>query len=260
MTERAKTEGTLAAHDLAHVVQSLYENRRTGLLELTRDGVSRTLTFDQGRIVFAASSNPDDRMGVMLLRRGRLTLGEFAAASTEVSPGRRLGTVLVAMGILEPSELSDVISDHTREIACDAFLWEEGRYRFQEGPITPEVVKLGVRTPDLILGGLGRVETWSRIDGALGGVDALYARVAGAQHVVADLTLSPELRAVLAGLDPPQTVGDLCGASSLADIDVCRALWAFRVLGIARPLDAPDPRPDAPAADDDGLDMILSSE
>jgi hypothetical protein len=255
-----KREGTLAEHDLAQIVQWLYEKRQTGVLALTRGDLSKSLTIHEGRIVFAASSNPDERLGELLLRRGRLTLREYADASDEIGPGRRLGTVLVAMGVLEPSELADVISDHTREIVYSAFLWEEGHYSLQDGPAVAEVIKLGVRTPDLIMGGIGRIETWSRIDGALGGVDALYALAPGAERVTADMTLSPETRGILARLVGPQSVGDICDGSPLPDIDVCRALWAFRVLGVLRRLDVMERQGRPAALDDDGLGMILSGE
>jgi uncharacterized protein DUF4388 len=256
-----KPEGTLAEHDLAHIVQWLYEKRRTGVLALTSGDLKKSLTVQEGRIVFAASSNPDERLGEMLLQRGRLTLRQFADASAAIGPGRRLGTVLVAMGVLEPSELADVISDHTREIACSAFLWDEGHFSLQDGPSTTEVIKLNVRTPDLIMGGIGRIETWSRIDGALGGVDALYARAPGAERVIPDMTLSPEIRGILASLDQPRSVRDICDASPLPDVDVCRTLWAFQVLGVARQLDALEPqRTPSDALEDDGLGMILSGE
>jgi hypothetical protein len=250
-----KPEGTLAEHDLAGLVQWLHENRRTGLLSLTSGDAVKTLTFQDGRIVFAASTNPDDRLGEMLLRRGRLTLRQFADASAAIEPGRRLGTVLVGMGVLEPSELADVISDHTREIVYAAFQWDAGHYAFEDGPPAAEVLKLNVRTPDLILGGIGCIEAWSRIDGALGGVDALYGVASIAPRVLSDMTLSPEIRGVAASLDVPRVVGEICDLSPLPDIDVCRALWAFKVLGVARQIDTALPMD---GIDDDGLGMILS--
>jgi hypothetical protein len=228
---------------------------------LTSGDVAKTLTLQDGRIVFAASTNPDDRLGEMLLRRGRLTLREFADASAAIEPWRRLGSVLVGMGVLEPSELADVISDHTREIVYSAFVWDEGHYSFKDGPPPTEVLKINVRTPDLILGGIGRIETWSRIDGALGGVDALYCRAKGADLVLPGMSLSAEIRAIAASLDTPQVVGEICNRSSLPDIDVCRALWAFRVLGVARQVDvAPLLHDGDGSIDDDGLGMVLSGE
>jgi hypothetical protein len=253
-----KPDGTLAEHDLARLVQWLHEKRRTGVLTLTSGDVAKTLTFQDGRIVFAASTNPDDRLGEMLLRRGRLTLRQFADASAAIEPGRRLGTVLVGMGVLEPTELADVISDHTREIAYSAFAWDEGHYSFKDTPPAAEVLKLKARTPDLILGGISGIEAWSRIDRALGGVDTLYG--SGAPQVLSDMSLSPEIRGVAAGLEVPRAVGEICDRSPLPDIDVCRALWAFRVLGVVRRIAATPAPFNASGLDDDGLGMILTGE
>ena len=173
------------------------------------------------------------------------------------SPGRRLGTVLVGMGVLEPSELGDVISDHTREIVYSAFVWNEGRYTFQEGPPAAEVLKMNVRTPNLILGGIGRIESWSRIDAALGGVDALYCRAQSAGRVLPDLMVSPEIRRWRPAWTPRSGSETSATARALPDIDVCRALWAFRVLGVARQVDVAPPSHDA-GIDDDGLGMVWS--
>jgi len=255
-----KPDGTLAEHDLARLVQWLHENRRTGVLTLTSGALAKTLTFQDGRIVFAASTNPNDRLGTMLLRRGRLTLRQFADASAAVEPGRRLGTVLVGMGVLEPTELADVISDHTREIVYRAFEWDEGHYSFKDALPAAEVLKLKVRTPDLILGGLSGIEAWSRIDRALGGVDSMYGAVSGAPQVLSDMSLSPEIRGVAAGLEMPRTVGEICDRSPLPDIDVCRALWAFRVLGVVRRLAATPAPFSVTGLDDDGLGLVLSGE
>jgi len=63
-------------------------------------------------------------------------------------------------------------------------------------------------------------------------------------------------------LAAPRTVGEICAASTLPDFEVCRAIWAFRVLGILRSTDAAK-RAAAPAAvfslEDDGLGDVLSA-
>ena len=87
----------------------------------------------EGRLVFASSSSPDDRLGELLLRRGRITLRQFADAGRAVGPGKRLGTVLVEQGVLTPKDLVKTVVDHTQEIIYGAFQWTEGQYRLQEG-------------------------------------------------------------------------------------------------------------------------------
>ena len=64
------------------------------------------------------------------------------------------------------------------------------------------------------------------------------------------MTLAPEKLALLTYLTHPRTVEQICDASSLPDFEVCRMLWAYRVVGVVRRLTATG----APAApEDDGL-------
>ena len=51
-----KSNGSLAEHDFPSLVQDFYEQRRTGVLTLTHAGVGRSVTIQEGRLVFASSS------------------------------------------------------------------------------------------------------------------------------------------------------------------------------------------------------------
>ncbi len=253
----AARAGTLATHDLADLVQELHQQRWTGRVELTRRGTQRRLQVQAGRLVFANSTDPDDRLGELLLRRGRLSLVQFRDASARVAPGRRLGTVLVEQGVLAPKELVRAVVEHAQEIIYAAFQWTDGQYSLVEGAAAAEDITLHLSTPDLILEGLRRVESWSRIERALGGADALYARTDEWEGVAGQMALSFEKLELLTGLHQPQTVVRLCSDSSLPDIDVCRTLWAFRVVGAVRRMDTPKPEH---LADDEGLGAVLDED
>lgn len=247
-------EGSLVQRDFADLVQDLAERRWTGVLTLTNGGVGRSVTVQDGRLVFASSSSPDDRLGELLLRRGRISFRQYVDAGKAVVPGKRLGTILVEEGILEPKDLIRGVVDHTQEIIYTAFQWTEGRYRFQEGT-TAETITLNISTPDIIMEGIRRIEAWSRIDRAVGGIAARYDRPQGYETIAAKMDLADEKLRILTRISEERTVEELCVESSLADIDVCRTLWAFRVIGLVRLLDPP--RRTKPEIEDDGLGMVL---
>ncbi|HET7746717.1 MAG TPA: DUF4388 domain-containing protein [Vicinamibacteria bacterium] len=249
-----KTQGSLTERDLATLVQDLFERAWTGVLILSSGGVGRTVTVQDGRMVFASSSSPDDRLGELLLRRGRLTLRQFADASASVGPGRRLGAVLVEQGVLGPKDLVTAVVEHTQEIIYGAFQWTEGQYRLQPGPPPPEAITLKISTPDLIVEGIRRIDSWSRIQRAVGVLTTRYARAQPADEALRTMRIDPQRAAILRGLDEPQTVEAICAGTELPDVDVCRTLWAFRVIGAVRRLDA---APQAAALADDGLGLVL---
>lgn len=232
-----KSNGSLAEHDFPSLVQELHEQRATGVLTLTQAGIGRSVAIQEGRMVFASSSSPDDRMGPLLLRRGRITLRQLTDAARGVTAGKRLGAVLVDQGVLTPKELIAAVVEHTQEILYGAFAWTEGPYRFQEGIPSSESITLRISTPDIVMEGIRRIDSWSRIDHAVGGPDARYERAPGYAEVVRGMRAAPEKLALLRALDHPARVEALCGAAGLPDFEVCRALWSFRVIGLIRRID-----------------------
>ena len=246
-----KTQGSLAEQDFPRLVQALHERQWTGVLTLTHAGAGKSVVVQDGRMVFASSSSRDERLGELMLRRGRITLRQLGEAGKAMVPGKRLGTVLVEQGALAPKDLVRSVVEHTQEIIYAAFLLTDGQYRLEEGGDTKEAIKLNISTPDLILEGVRRIDSWTRIDRAVGGLAARFDRMDDYEPKLRGVTLAPEKLALLTYLTQARTVEQICDASSLPDFEVCRTLWAYRVVGVVRRLTATG----APAApEDDGVE------
>ena len=254
-----KAEGSLAARDLAELVLDLSAQRYSGLLILSNGGVGKSLTIQDGRMVFASSTSPDERLGELLLRRGRISLRQYTAAGAALAPGKRLGAVLVEQGVLSPKDLVKTVVEQVQEIIYGAFQWTEGQYRLNEGATSPEAITLNISTPDIVLEGIRRIEAWSRVSRAVGGPAACYERAIDYEKALSAMNLSFEKLSLLTSLNGARTVEALCEESSLPDFEVCRTLWAFRVIGLVRRLDAAAAKVAAPVMDD-GLDLVLPSE
>lgn len=252
-----KRQGSLAEHDFPRLVQGLHERRWTGVLGLSHAGAKKSVVVQDGRMVFASSSSPDDRLGELMLRRGRITLRQLADAGRALVPGKRLGTVLVEQGAISPKDLVRSVVEHTQEIIYGAFLWTAGEYRLEEGGDTKEAIKLNISTPDLIMEGIRRIDAWSRIDRAVGGLAARYERVAEYESRLRSATLAAEKLALLTDLGQPRSVEQICETSTLPDFEVCRTLWAYRVIGVVR---RPDEVPAEAGADDDDLGIVITEE
>lgn len=229
--------GRLADHEFADLVRDVHGRRWFGLLTLNHTGVETTVRIQEGRLVFASSSNKDDRMGELLLRRGRITLAQYVEAGRGIRKGKRLGTVLVEMGALDAKELVKVVIDHTQEIIYGAFQWTEGSYHLTETTDPAEPIVLRLSTPDIILEGIRRIDRWSRIERAVGALETRYDRVDGYETVLRQMTLSPDKLGLLTGLNEVQDLATICRRSNMPHFDACRTLWSFRVIGVVRRLD-----------------------
>jgi hypothetical protein len=254
-----KLEGSLAGRDFAELVHDLHRECPTGLLTLTHVGVGRSIVVQAGRLVFASSSSPDDRLGELLLRQGQLSLRQYVDAGRAIGPGKRLGAILVEQGVLAPKGLVKAVVEHTQEIIYGAFQWTEGHYRFQPGTTPAEAITLKISTPDLIIEGIRRIQSWSRIARGVGDLSARYERAADYEATLAQMALSFEKLSILTGLNGTQEVETICSESTLPDFEVCRTLWAFRVLGVIRRVDVVEPPPPQ-QGEDEGLGSVLAED
>lgn len=251
-----KAQGSLAEHDFPRVVQALHERGWTGVLGLTHAGITKKVVVQDGRMVFASSSSPDERLGELMLRRGRITLRQLADAGKALVPGKRLGTVLVEHNALSPKDLVRSVVEHTQEIIYGAFQWVEGQYRLEEGGDTKEAIKLNISTPDLIIEGIRRIDSWTRVDRAVGGLNAEYERAPEYESKLRNASIAADKMALLVDLVARKRVEAICETSTLPDFEVCRTLWAYRVLGVIRRLD-PAARAGVVTSEDDGAGFAM---
>src|SRR4051812_23186061 len=65
--------GTLEAFSVADVLSQVLSLTRTGRLILVHDTLRRTISFRDGQVIYASSSDPRERLGKSLLRAGTVT-------------------------------------------------------------------------------------------------------------------------------------------------------------------------------------------
>ena len=86
----------------------------------------KTLFVDQGCVVFVRSSDPNDRLGEMFLRKDLISLEQLEQAVAEIGSGRRLGTILVEHGSIGPQDLVHGVMSQVQGTILSLFPLEEG--------------------------------------------------------------------------------------------------------------------------------------
>ena len=233
--------GRLEGISVPDLMWSLCRGDADGVLRVTRDGMRKTLYLEHGRIVFAASSDPDDRLGELLLRKGWVMLDQLESALRSLGSGKRLGTILVEAGHLSPENLVNGVLTQVREIAMDLFTWEAGEYGFEPGPLpTQEVITLDIGTGELLLQGIRRIRSFTRIRRSVGRPRTVYRLRPGGRDLVEGLSLTSGEEQLLSRLDGgPECIETLCQDVYLSNFEVYQALWALKVLGSIEVEDRP---------------------
>jgi hypothetical protein len=232
--------GEIETSSVPELLRSILQSGETGVLTFRSGDAAKSVYVDHGRVVYATSNNPDDRLGESLLLRGRITARQWVEAGKQIRPGRRLGAILVEMEAIEPEELLPAVEQHVREIVFDLLTWPHGDYEFVIKDVDPgRQVPLSISVENLILEGLRRSRSWSQVLRGIGDISATPAPT-GNTDVLYKLDLSEEEQEVLSHVTGHSTVEQICQVSYLPNFETCRILWAFHILGIIRPGSAAD--------------------
>ncbi len=228
--------GRLEGMSLPDLLWALCKGERTGVLHVETAGTRRTIYFFEGQIVFATSSDPDDRLGERLLREGLISLEQLAEAAKSLTTGKRLGSLLMEAGRLTGEQLVACVLSQVEAIILELFDCEEGEYRFEEGALpTHEVITLEMKTSELLLRGIRTIRSFSRIRNSVGAPHTIYGLAAEGEELLEGLELSAGEELLLEHLaNGEQTVEGLCREVFLSNFEIYQTLWGLKILGVVR--------------------------
>jgi protein-tyrosine phosphatase len=121
--------GTIGDQKLDDVFRLLSLSEKTGRLEVRRAGNSGELIFGAGDVCRAHSSAFVEPLGERLVRSGRISREEVRVAlDRQAGDKRRIGELLMEMGIIDPDDVQTALGDQIIDIAVDLLEWEAGDF------------------------------------------------------------------------------------------------------------------------------------
>jgi tetratricopeptide (TPR) repeat protein len=166
----------LSTTPLAATLRALSAERKSGDLQVRSGKIVKTVFFDHGRIVFAASNMKKDRLGEALVAFGQISAQDFekATALMKGDRRRRFGEALVQAGVLDRKEVGRSVARQVKRIVVSLFEFTEGAASFEERKCTipleymvsvsiHRILYVGIKlmkNRDLILTGLGNLDRW----------------------------------------------------------------------------------------------------
>ncbi len=226
--------GRLEGLALPDLLWALCRSGKTGLIHFKHKDAHKTVYLEDGRIVFAASNKTDDRLGELLLRQGRITLAQLEQSVSQMHDGKRIGTLLVENDALPAEHLVDGVLLQVKRIVLDLFVWEEGEYHFEEGPLpTEELITLNVSTGELLLSGIRSIRSFARIRQSVGTPRTMYRLREDWRDALEGVRLSEGEELLVVRLEQgDESVEGLCREVFLSNFEIYQTLWGLKVLGL----------------------------
>ena len=165
--------GPLSSVPLADVMRRIALDERSGDLQVIFGETIKTVYFDRGFVVLAASNLKSDRLGESLIERGRISRHELALATMLMKTRQqKIGQALVQAGVLAEEEMGRHVALQVNRIVLSLFKVHDGIYSFDERPtIIPVKLMVSLSIYRILLEGIRRMTKGNLILSALPALD-----------------------------------------------------------------------------------------
>jgi hypothetical protein len=224
-------QGDFSALGLPELLDYMHTMAKTGILLVRNGAVTKTLHFKKGLVVFATSNVPEERFGEMLLRSGKISAEQLAAAAGHITRGKRLGKILIEMQAITPKDLWNEVRHQVQEIAYSLLKWDSGSFQFYEGEErTGENITTSLTVPELLLEGLRRVQDPRLFERRFPTKDVIFERVQPAQRPQ-NLHFEEYEKHVFKLVDGERCVQEIMDLSEIGEFETLKTLFIFFTIG-----------------------------
>ena len=233
------------------LLRELYVGRRSGWLRLVRGKERQSIRFRRGHIVNAHTNVLEERLGELMVRRGKLSAADLARATEIVIREKaRLGEVLTRLGLIDASGLEDAVAMHVHEMLVKVFTWTEGSYQFEpeEDDAPVDELTLKVSTGQLILDAVRALADPGLVREALGNMDRVLRPSDDPLLRFQKLSLSPADGFLLSRVDGTTSARQVVEMIPLPAEDTERSLLCLLATGAVEFVTPQHARPSSPGA------------
>ncbi len=143
---------------IAEHLRRIYFNRLTGQLSFRRGPLDKQLLFREGELVSAKTNVPEERLGEILFKLGKISGDTRDKLGHYIEPSRPLGKTLTQKGLTSKRTIDDGLTYQVREIVLSLFPFFDGKIEFQERLVRDEELAVRVNIPYLIEDGVRRMK------------------------------------------------------------------------------------------------------
>jgi predicted transcriptional regulator len=216
--------GNLSHLNIADVFSMINMLQKTGMLIIKASDRAKSVYFMKGEIVFASSNQPEDRLGYLLYKTGKLTKEQWENAEKSMTPDTRFGTVLLKKELISPKNLWWGVKYQIEEIVYSIFAIASGEFFFIEGAIPEEdLVRFSLNTQNMLMEGYRRLDEWKLIKEKIPSDDALVKLSTNLPNI----ELTQNMQAVVKIIKGDMPIAEVIRQSQIGRFNAYKILYAL---------------------------------
>jgi len=232
MEELLSIKGSFETSSIPELLYSLAKNKETCILKCKLLNYEKSIFLKEGKIVFATSNDPDERLGESLLKYGDITVSQYLEASKSIQPGKKLGSILCEMGAINAEHLLEALKRQVMDIIYSIFGWKAGEYELIFSDLENEAVILfELPVEPIIFNGIKQINYWSRISNGLSSVLNVPIKTPECDKLIMNINITEDENHILSLCNGNYDIQSICNMSYLSNLETCKLIWAFKAIG-----------------------------
>jgi curved DNA-binding protein CbpA len=144
---------------IAYHLHRIYLGKQNGVLTFKQGSVQKHLFFQDGDLVHAKTNVPEERLGEILFKLGKISDDAHGQLERYLEPHQTIGKTLTQKGLTSSRNVDDGLTYQMREIAMSLFPHFDAEITFQEKPsLAEESFSRKINVPYLIEDGIRKMK------------------------------------------------------------------------------------------------------
>jgi hypothetical protein len=252
-------KGKLEDFGITQLLNLINLARKTGTLYLEGPEKHAHLCFREGKLVYAAMSDVDNSLPVVLQGAGVFTAEHVRLIKQNMAgkSDQDVAKVLITSGRLKQQVVLGHLRDHTLGLVYQVFSWNRGNFRFEasELPIQGRITST-IALENVIMEGNRRLKEWELLRDELPNLDVALKFAERPTAPLRDINLSVEEWRVISFINPRNTIRQVAKYNNMDELQIRKIVYGLLQAGLVemvRPPRAAEsvlaaPRPDGATA------------
>ena len=116
---------------IGYHLRDIYFNKKSGLLKFSHGNINKTLCFQDSNLIFAKTNQPEEKLGEVLYKLGKISKEIYSKIDLYIKPGEKLEDSLINQELISKRDLYDGWVYQMREIALNIFPLFKGKFEFE---------------------------------------------------------------------------------------------------------------------------------
>jgi hypothetical protein len=244
-------KGKLEDFGITQLLNLINLARKTGTLYLQGSEGQARLCFREGKLVYAAMSDVDEYLPVILQRAG-VFKPDHVRMIQENMAGRSdqdIAKVLITSGRLKQQLVIRHVREHILDIVYQVFSWKDGRFRFEPSDLAVQGrITTSIALENVIMEGSRRLKEWELLKDELPNLDVALKFAERPSTPLRDINLSVEEWRVISFINPRNTIRQIGQYNNMDELQIRKIVYSLLQAGLVEMVRPPQRAPMQPAS------------